>query len=136
MSDDSSLIEFITSQRWYGSKTRDVGSATVIDRATLRDDLELQLVGVRFETGTHETYQLLTDRGGFDALPDDAHAKALLELMRAGETVQASEGALEFAHQPVSPPRGVAQGPGRASSDQGSSICSKSATSLACQPPL
>jgi trehalose synthase-fused probable maltokinase len=97
MSDDSSLIEFITSQRWYGSKTRDVGSATVIDRATLRDDLELQLVGVRFETGTHETYQLLTDRGGFDALPDDAHAKALLELMRAGETVQASEGALEFA---------------------------------------
>ncbi len=51
MTDDSSLIEFITSQRWYGSKTREVGSATVVDRATLRDDLELQLVEVRFETG-------------------------------------------------------------------------------------
>ena len=97
MTDDTSLIEFITSQRWYGSKTRDVGSATVIDRAQIGDDLELQLVEVRFETGTHETYQLLTDRGGFDALPDDAHARVLLELMRSGETVQAGEGAVEFA---------------------------------------
>ena len=97
MTDDTSLIEFITSQRWYGSKTREVGSATVVDRAKLRDDLQLQLVEVRFETGTHETYQLLTDGGGFDALPDDAHARALLELMRARETVQAGEGAVEFA---------------------------------------
>ena len=97
MTDDTSLIEFITSQRWYGSKTRDVGSATVIDRTKLRDDLELQLVEVRFETGTHDTYQLLTDGGGFDALPEDAHARTLLELMRTGETVQGSEGAIEFA---------------------------------------
>ena len=97
MTDDSSLIEFITNQRWFGSKTREVGSATVVDRAHLRDDLELQLVEVRFETGTHETYQLLTDGSGFDALPDDAHARALLDLMRAGETVQGSEGAVEFA---------------------------------------
>ena len=97
MTDDTSLIEFVTSQRWYGSKTRDVGGATVVDRAQLRDDLELQLVEIRFETGTHETYQLLTDRGGFDALPDDAHARALLELMESGETVQADEGQVEFA---------------------------------------
>src|SRR6185437_13418938 len=66
MTDDGSLIEFITSQRWYGSKTREVGSATVIDRAKLGDDLELQLVEVRFDTGTHETYQLLTDGSGYD----------------------------------------------------------------------
>jgi trehalose synthase-fused probable maltokinase len=97
MTDDGSLIEFITSQRWYGSKTREVGSATVIDRAKLRDDLELQLVEVRFDTGTHETYQLLTDGNGFDALPDDAHARTLLELMRAGETVHATDGTVEFA---------------------------------------
>jgi len=97
MTDDTSLIEFITSQRWYGSKTREVGSATVVDRARLRDDLELQLVEVRFETGTHETYQLLTDAGGFDALPTDANARTLLELMRAGETVQGNGGAVEFA---------------------------------------
>jgi maltokinase len=97
MTDDTSLIEFITSQRWYGSKSREVGSATVVDRVQLRDDLELQLVEVRFETGTHETYQLLTDGSGFDALPDDMHARALLELMRAGETLPGGEGAVEFA---------------------------------------
>jgi maltokinase len=96
MTDDTSLIEFITSQRWYGSKTREVGSATVVDRATLRDDLELQLVEVRFETGTHETYQLLTDGRSFDSLSDDAHARTLLHLMRTGETVQGNEGAVEF----------------------------------------
>jgi maltokinase len=97
MTDDRSLIEFITSQRWYGSKMRDVASATVVDRATLRDELELQLVEVRFDTGTHETYQLLTDGSGFDALAEDAHARTLLELMRVGETVQADDGAVEFA---------------------------------------
>jgi maltokinase len=97
MTDDSSLIEFITSQRWYGSKTRDVASASVVDRTLLPDDLELQLVEVRFDTGTHETYQLLTVAGGFDALADDAHARTLLQLMRAGETVQGEEGAVEFA---------------------------------------
>jgi trehalose synthase-fused probable maltokinase len=97
MTGDSSLIEFITSQRWYGSKTRSVTSATVIDRAVLPGELELQLVEVRFDTGTHETYQLLTKAGGFDALSDDAHAQTLLRLMRAGETVQAAEGTVEFA---------------------------------------
>jgi maltokinase len=96
MTDDSSLIEFITSQRWYGSKTRDVGSATVVDRALLREGLELQLVEVRFDTGTHETYQLLTDAGGFDALADDAQAQTLLRLIRAGEPVQAEAGTVEF----------------------------------------
>lgn len=100
MTDDGSLIEFITSQRWYGSKTREVGSATVVDSARLRGDLELQLVEVRFETGTHETYQLLTDGRSFNALAEDAHARTLLELMRAGETVQASEGMVEFASLP------------------------------------
>jgi trehalose synthase-fused probable maltokinase len=97
MTDDSALVEFITSQRWYGSKTRSVAGATVVDRATLRDGLELQLIEVRFDTGTHETYQLLTDSSGFDALSADAHAQTLLQLMRAGETVQAEEGFVEFA---------------------------------------
>jgi trehalose synthase-fused probable maltokinase len=97
MTDDSSLIEFITSQRWYGSKTREVGSATVVDRAQLRDDLEVQLVEVRFETRTHETYQLLVDGTGFDALRHEANARVLLDLMRAGETLPGNEGAVEFA---------------------------------------
>ncbi|MGZ4332941.1 MAG: phosphotransferase [Gaiellaceae bacterium] len=97
MTEDSSLIDFITNQRWYGSKTRDVVSASVVDRATLRDGLKLQLVEVRFDTGIHETYQLLTDRGGFDALADEAQARELLRLMRSGETVEADAGRIEFA---------------------------------------
>ncbi|HEY0415063.1 MAG TPA: phosphotransferase [Gaiellaceae bacterium] len=97
MTDDRSLVEFITSQRWYGSKTRDVVSASVIDRATLREGLDLQLVEVRFDTGTHETYQLLTDAGGFDALADEAQARQLLRLIRGSETVEAGEGTIEFA---------------------------------------
>jgi trehalose synthase-fused probable maltokinase len=94
---DSALIEFITSQRWYGSKTRSVASASVVDRAMLQDRLELQLVEVRFDTGTHETYQLLSDSSGFDALGDDAHARALLHFMRRGDTLPADEGTVEFA---------------------------------------
>jgi maltokinase len=97
MTDESSLVDFITSQRWYGSKTRDVTSATVIDRALLGDGVELQLVEVRFDTGTHETYQLLTDGRGYDALADEAKASRLLMLMRANETVAAGEGTIEFA---------------------------------------
>src|SRR4051812_43121276 len=97
MTDERALIDFVTSQRWYGSKTRDVIHASVVDSATLRDGLELQLVEVRFDTGTHETYQLLTDAGGFDALGDEAQARVLLQLMRAGEEVQAGDGVLHFA---------------------------------------
>jgi maltokinase len=93
----TSLVDFITAQRWYGSKTRAVTAASVIDSAALRGGLQLQLVEVRFDTGTHETYQLLTDAGGFDALADEAQARQLLQLMRAHETVAAGDGAIEFA---------------------------------------
>jgi maltokinase len=94
--DEQALIDFVTSQRWYGSKTRAVVHASVVDRATLRDELELQLVEVRFDTGTHETYQLLTDGGGFDALADEAQARELLRLMQLGESVQAEDGTIDF----------------------------------------
>jgi trehalose synthase-fused probable maltokinase len=97
MANGASLVDFITSQRWYGSKTRDVSEASVVDRATLRENLELQLVEVTFDTGTHETYQLLTDQGGFDALADEEQALELLRLMRAGETVPGQDGQVQFA---------------------------------------
>ena len=97
MTDDRPLIDFVTSQRWYGSKTRDVISASVVDQATLQDGLQLELVEVRFDTGTHDTYQLLTDGGGFDALGDEAQARELLRLMRAGAKIEAQDGTVEFA---------------------------------------
>ncbi len=94
------VIEFVTSQRWFGSKTRHVSHAHVVDRAMLRDadpTLELQLVEIRFDTGTHETYQLLTD-DGLDALGDARQARELVHMIRAGVKISAGEGIVEFAH--------------------------------------
>jgi maltokinase len=98
MPSDAALAEFVTGQRWFGSKTRDVVQATVVDRATIsaaEPALELQLIEIRFDTGTHETYQLLTD-GGLDALAHPRAAAELVRLIREGHTVQAREGTVEL----------------------------------------
>src|SRR6185312_7580831 len=81
------------------SKSRTVSHATVIDRATLRDtdpQLELQLIEIRFDTGTHETYQLLVD-GGLDALGDPRQVRELVHMIRGGAKLPAGEGVVEFA---------------------------------------
>ena len=98
MTEEQELIEFVTSQRWFGSKTRDAIHAHVIDRAVLRDEeprLELQLVEIGFDTGTHETYQLLTD-GGFDAIGDPRNVRELVHMLRGRRNVPAGEGVVEF----------------------------------------
>jgi len=92
------LIEFVTAQRWFASKLRDVTHASVVDRAMLRDadpSLELQLVEIRFDTGTHETYQLLTN-GGLDALSDPRQVRELVHMIRSGVKLPADEGIVEF----------------------------------------
>ncbi len=96
---EQAVIEFVTGQRWFGSKTRQVIHAHAVDRARLRDadpGLELQLVEIGFDTGTHETYQLLTD-DGLDALADPRQVRELVHLISAGTTVLAGEGTVEFA---------------------------------------
>jgi maltokinase len=93
------IIEFVTAQRWFGSKTRHVSHATVVDRASLRTaepSLELQLVEIRFDTGTHETYQLLTD-DSLDALADPRQVRELVHLIRTDAKVPGAEGVVEFA---------------------------------------
>jgi len=98
VTDEQALIEFITEQRWFGSKTRNVIHARVVDRAVLRPDeprLELQIVEIGFDTGTHETYQLLTD-DGLDALADPRHVRELVHLLRSGRKLPAGEGVIEF----------------------------------------
>jgi trehalose synthase-fused probable maltokinase len=96
---EQAVIDFVTSQRWFSSKTRDVTHATVIDRATLSaadPALELQLVEIRFDTGTHQTYQLLTG-DGLDALADAGQARELVRMMRSGAKIEAGEGTVDFA---------------------------------------
>jgi maltokinase len=98
---EQQLIDFVTSQRWFGSKTRDVTHSTVVDRALLREEdprLELLLVETRFDTGTHETYQLLAgDEHELDSLADPRQVRELVHLMRTNTKVPAGEGIVEFA---------------------------------------
>ncbi|HEY8644738.1 MAG TPA: phosphotransferase [Gaiellaceae bacterium] len=93
------LIDFVTSQRWFASKTRDVTHSSVVDRATLREDpkLEVLLVEIRFDTGTHETYQLLSHDDGLDALGDPRQVRELVHLMRTDTKLPAGDGIVEFA---------------------------------------
>jgi maltokinase len=98
MTAEQEVIDFVTSQRWYGSKTRSVNRAEVLDRAVLRSDeptLELQLVDVRFDTGTHETYQLVVG-DSLDALDDPRGVRELVHMIRGGARVSAEQGVVEF----------------------------------------
>jgi maltokinase len=99
MIDERELIEFVTTQRWFGSKTRDVSHSAVVDVSQLRADprLDLMLVEIRFDTGTHETYQLLADDGGLDALGDPRQVRELVHLVRTNSKLPAGDGIVEFA---------------------------------------
>jgi len=98
ISDEQGVIDFVTSQRWYGSKTRSVNRAEVLDRAVLRVDeptLELQLVDLRFDTGTHESYQLVVG-DSLDALDDPRGVRELVHMIRSGARIPAEHGIVEF----------------------------------------
>jgi maltokinase len=101
VSREQELIDFVTSQRWFASKTREVTHSSVVDRATLREEdprLELLLVEIRFDTGTHETYQLLAGEGHeLDSLADPRQVRELVHLMRTNTKLPAGEGIVEFA---------------------------------------
>jgi len=99
MTSEQELIDFVTSQRWYASKTKDVSHSQIVDRVVLREDdprLELLLVEIRFDTGMHETYQLLADET-LDALVDPRNVRELVSLMRRGVTLPGTDGAVAFA---------------------------------------
>ncbi|MFL5927615.1 MAG: phosphotransferase [Gaiellaceae bacterium] len=99
MIDERELIDFITTQRWFASKMRDVAHSTIVDQSQLRADprLDLLLVEIRFDTGTHDTYQLLADDGGLDALGDPRQVRELVHLARTNTKVPAGDGIVEFA---------------------------------------
>ena len=100
--DEQELIEYVTEQRWYGSKSRTVSHSQVLDLVTLRDAdpaYSLALVEIRFDTGSHEIYQLLLAADGdlrLDGLQDAALARELVHAIRGGLTLQGQEGVVEF----------------------------------------
>ncbi len=103
--DERALIEYVTRQRWYGSKSRTVSHSEVLDTVTIRraePQLSLALVEMRFDTGAHDIYQLLVsseaDGVPLDGLGADAGiAREIVSAMRTGLTVQGSEGIAEFS---------------------------------------
>jgi trehalose synthase-fused probable maltokinase len=101
--DEVELVEHVTGQRWFGSKTRDVTGAHPIDVIVLSETeprLVVALVEVRFDTGTHDVYQLLgAERDGrleLDVLGDPAVANEVVRVMGTGATEQGAEGTVEF----------------------------------------
>jgi maltokinase len=116
--DADGLGDYVSGQRWFGSKARERVGAHLVDTAVLRSQepsLVLALLAVRYQPGTHELYQLplglraherwggvsIGAAGGFtvyDALEDPALARELVHLVRAGKPQPAGEGTVEF-HQ-------------------------------------
>jgi maltokinase len=103
--DETALIEYVTRQRWYGAKSRTVSHSEVLDTVVIRQaepQLSLALVEMRFDTGVHEIYQLLfsgdPEDGTIDGLAEDAGiSREIVSAMRAGLTLQGSQGVAEFS---------------------------------------
>jgi maltokinase len=96
---EQEVIDFVTCQRWYGAKSRAVGHSEVLDAVELRTTeprFTLELVELRYETGAHDIYQLLHGEDEIDGLDDPVAARELVHAMRAGLTLQGTEGTVEF----------------------------------------
>jgi maltokinase len=101
--DERALIEYVLNERWYAAKSRAVAHAEVIESIMLRTaepQYAIALVEMRYDTGTHDIYQLLyvLRDGGLhvDGLADPQLARELVSAMRSGLMLQGAEGVVEF----------------------------------------
>jgi trehalose synthase-fused probable maltokinase len=114
--DVEALNDWIVTQRWFASKTREVSQIEVVDSVTLRAEspmLVLCLVEARFPTGTHEIYQVplgvrpagewddaVIHQTGewtvYDALVDPAAGRDLLHHMRSDSEFQSGQNEFIF----------------------------------------
>ena len=79
---DGSLGDWMTRQRWFASKAREVASVNMLTRVALSEKpaLELALVEARFQAGTHELYQLLPgEEGAMRVLADMLGSEARVD---------------------------------------------------------
>jgi maltokinase len=99
---DTDLAEWLTAQRWFASKTRDVAEVSLAELLEIADDpvLGLGLAQVRFHTGTHDLYQLVLgiEDGhlALDALGSQPHAAALAALLRHEAARDGNHGTVAF----------------------------------------
>jgi len=117
--DEAALIEFVTSRRWYGSKSRELAHASVLEAVPLPGSgtaggAVVALVEVRFHTGTRDTYQLvvglreaaaettedvigeLEGWTAYEGLGSPGIPTELLRLIRGHATAAGEEGELSF----------------------------------------
>ncbi|HTN25109.1 MAG TPA: hypothetical protein VL120_14045, partial [Solirubrobacteraceae bacterium] len=54
------LEQWLMEQRWFASKSREVAGVNVLRHVPLSEEpvLDLEIVELRFNSGTHELYQL------------------------------------------------------------------------------
>jgi maltokinase len=111
------LRAYVLQRRWFGSKSREVASLEILAAPwarTLAPLCAIALVETRFDTGTHEIYQLPlgfrpADEGwsegvvgeidgwtAYDAATDPILSRELVSLMRQGQTLAVEQGRLEF----------------------------------------
>jgi predicted trehalose synthase len=67
------LAEWVAKQRWFASKSREIAGINVLARVELSSDprLAVELVEARFQSGTHELYQLVPGEPGAERVLGD-----------------------------------------------------------------
>ena len=101
-SSEEELQAWITNQRFFASKAAEMSHFGVLDVVQIRQDppLAIALLEARFNSGTHDLYQLIMTREGerpiFDALREPDMGGALVDLMCDSATVDGVEGSVRF----------------------------------------
>ncbi len=111
------LTDWISAQRWFGAKSRDVAQFNVLDVVVLRREppaLALTIVEARFGAGTHELYHVpigvrpesegwdvgvvcqAGDFTAYDALADPDQTGLLALLLGTSARVEDGESSVEF----------------------------------------
>ncbi|MGV0837600.1 maltokinase N-terminal cap-like domain-containing protein [Mycolicibacterium thermoresistibile] len=113
--------DWLSHQRWYAGRSRELAAADPATVVALADDLDLVLLDVRYTDGSTELYQIVIrwyadgsasgpieeysgvatigsdgNRTGYDALYDPDAARRLLALIDSSETI----GAVRFDKEP------------------------------------
>jgi maltokinase len=112
--DDADLISYIRGRRWFGSRSKDIAAITMVDAVPLPGDLPtwLTLLELRFETGKHETYQMVLgtaepgtvdeeitalDRGVlYEASQSPKLGRLIVEAPPTGSALEGLDGKAEF----------------------------------------